>query len=663
MIEGISGTGKTTLAWQMCHKWAEEELDSLKNYDLVILIRLRKKRAQLASQLVHLLPRSKGIDMEDVTASIGVGKGVLIVCDGFNELLHEQLKNPLYQELFSGELLPEATVIVTTNPSASTDFRAICQQNLDREMEIVGFTDNGIKELASSIFSSRDDVNQFLSYIKSNYPINNMMTLPLSAVIIATIYLENIKRGTHPFPKTMSKLFEVFTKTMIHRQIGDFMEEIPCSLHNFSKLPSRVASQFPIIAEIAYDRICKNEYVFNDLGEEFDDLGLMKKIDRRKSLGAHKAQVTHAFFHHTLQEYLAALHIANKLSSQLTSLKLQLEQKDMILRFLAGMCDDSHEYGRALRHWLAQFLSQICFKRSHGTLQLIHCANECPSIMQELKVPDNAFIVVQPEVGIDWSAMGYCISNFDERWGLHAIRLRKENINLLKEGLTSPPTSVPGRLKYLHLSKSEVSVSAVVISLGKFCQLECLELLYVNIEEEDEETLKKLIAVKSGLTSLTYRTVNEYTHTRSLLPMLFGPSSLETLVVRTGSVVNMDTELLPHINTNLKKLTISRELVKPLASLLPNTSSLTHLVVASRVHDSDLPILNHIIASLPALQVLELGKIYCGSIPVPLESASSNLYELAKVAISSQLKNLKLHKKDYDCLPEYHQGNSTVCSR
>ena len=134
-----------------------------------------------------------------------------------------------------------------------------------------------------------------------------------------------------------------------------------------------------------------------------------------------------------------------------------------------------------------------------------------------------------------------------------------------------------------------MSVSAVVTSLGKFCQLECLELLYVNIEKEDEETLKKLIAVKSGLTSLTYRTVNEYAYTSSLLPMLFGPSSLETLVVRTGSVVNMDTELLPHINTNLKKLTISCELVKPLASLLLNTSSLTHLVVASRVHDSDLP--------------------------------------------------------------------------
>ena len=26
LIEGTTGTGKSTLAWQMCHKWAREEL-------------------------------------------------------------------------------------------------------------------------------------------------------------------------------------------------------------------------------------------------------------------------------------------------------------------------------------------------------------------------------------------------------------------------------------------------------------------------------------------------------------------------------------------------------------------------------------------------------------------------------------------------------------
>ena len=629
---------------------------------MAILVRLRKIRAQEASDdLVDILPPCAEVAMKDLGNSIvGLGgKGVLIVCDGFDELPHEQLEKPLYKSLFSGDLLPGATVIVTTRPSASDDFIKLCQLKLDKKLEIIGFTDKGIKEFTASIFSSDDEIKSFGSYIESSYSIHSMMTLPLSAVIVATIYLDNIKRGTHPFPNTMSELFEAFTKTMIHRYLG---KEIPCSLQDFSKLSSLVASQFPIIAQIAYDHICKNEYVFHNLGEDFNDLGLMTKPNRTKSLGKHKAQVTHVFFHHTLQEYLAALHIANKLSSQLSSIEF-LKQKDMIVRFLAGMCDDNHEYGHALCNWLAQFLSQICFERARGPLQLVHCAIECPSIMQELKVEECKKIFVLPEVGIDWYTIGHCISHFDVKWGLHATSLRKENIDLLEKGLNvkSPPTN---RLKYLRIVKSEVSVSQVITSLGESCQLECLELLYVKIEKEDEEALKKLIAPRSGLTNLTYRTVNEYTYTRSLIPMLFGHSSLEELVVRIGSEANMDNNHLPHTNTNLKKLTISCELVKPLAALLPNTS-LTHLVVDRRIYDRDLPILKHLIESLSTLQVLELGKIHDPT-PAPpyspLESASPNLHELAKVASSSQLKNLKLHRKDYDYLPEY-SDNSTVCSR
>ena len=286
--------------------------------------------------------------------------------------------------------------------------------------------------------------------------------------------------------------------------------------------------------------------------------------------------------------------------------------------------------------------------------------------MHDLKVEyseKNAFIVVEPEVGIDWYAMGYCISHFDERWGLHATSLRKKNIDLLEEGLKSPPK---GTLKYLHISRSEVSVSAVITSLGKFCQLECLELLYVNINEENEEVLKKLIAPKGGPKSLTYRIGNEYTRTRSLIPMLLGHSSLEELVVRPSSEVNMDTGLLPSSNINLKKLTISCELVQPLAVLLPNTS-LTHLVIDSQVYDSDLPTLTSLVDSHSTLQVVKLGKIYAyASTPkptyTPSTSATRNLYQLIKVAINSQLKMLKLHPEDYMYLPEYH-NNSTVCSR
>ena len=671
LIEGESGIGKTTVAQQLCHKWAKEELDSVKEYDLIVLVPLRKRRAQTAEEAEHLLLCDRSLDMKDVMTKIGRGERVLIVCDGFDELPSEQLKeSSVYVRLFNGELLPKATVIVTTRPSASDVFKRVCKQRIDRKLEIIGFTEAGITEFAESIFSD-DDLNGFLSYLADNPSIYNLMYLPLSAIIVAKIYQEDYKTRKKP----LSQLFDAFTRVLIRKHIlSKHRKEVYSitfpltSLKNIDKLPHAMAPHFHKIAKMAYDGICANENVFINPeprpGEKLENLELMREV---KCHNVHGHYFTYFFFHHSLQEYMAAIHIATMLSGKLASLRLQFKEKHMITRFLAGICHaNQYEHSHDLLKWLVKFLGGNCFDRS-GAQQLIHCGFECPSIMERLEVPyseENPFIVVEPELGTDWYAMGYCISHFDERWGLHVTSLKEENVNLLFKGLSS--ANVQGRIQHLHISKSDLPIYQVLASFRKGLQLRSLELQYVNVNEEDVAVLRQLIAPETGLKSLSVRTVNDYTHTSSFIPILLDDSSLEELVVRTGSKANIDTELLPHTNTNLKKLTISCELVQPLKTLLPNTS-LTHLVVNSLVYDSDLPIFTSLIQCHSTLQVLELGLVVnYTSTPkptyVPLESASDNLNQLARVSASCcQLKKLKLHEVDYKYnLPKQFQENSTI---
>ena len=88
-------------------------------------------------------------------ASIGNGKGTLLVLDGFDELPHEQrVENSVYIDLIKGapDMLPEATVVVTSRPSVSAELFALCKHNIDRHLEVLGFTPEQIEEYARSVF-------------------------------------------------------------------------------------------------------------------------------------------------------------------------------------------------------------------------------------------------------------------------------------------------------------------------------------------------------------------------------------------------------------------------------------------------------------------------------------------------------------------------------
>ena len=309
LVEGAPGIGKSTLAWEVCHKW--EELESVKQYELVVLVRLREKKAQEARCLGDLLPCDATTSIKELLAAIGEGDGMLIVCDGFDELPHEQRQeNSVYIDLLKGRLLPKATVIVTSRPSVSAGLWSLCQHNIDRHLEVIGFTKEDIKQFAESVFSG-DILAGFLSYITSNPHIYSMMYIPLNAVIVALIY----QNSYDTFPTTMTQLFDALTRALIRRHLVSTHQVpseycMPPSLQrteDISKLPPLVGQQLLQLARVAYESLCLNRYIFTNLGEDFEHLGMMKKTT---SLNVCTGPgCSYSFLHLTLLEYLSALHI------------------------------------------------------------------------------------------------------------------------------------------------------------------------------------------------------------------------------------------------------------------------------------------------------------------------------------------------------------------
>ena len=642
LVEGAPGIGKSTLAWEVCHKW--EELESVKQYELVVLVRLREKKAQEACCLEELLPCDATTNMKELLAAIGEGDGMLIVCDGFDELPREQRREgSVYIDLLKGRLMAEATIIVTSRPSVSAELWRLCQHNIDRHLEVIGFTREDIKRFAESVFSG-DILAGFLSYITSNPPIYGMMYIPLNAVIVALIYQDSFDTDT-PFPTTITELFDTLTRGLIRRHLVSTcrvpseycMPPFLQRMEDISKLPPVVAQQLLQLAKVAYESLCERRYVFTDLGEEFEHLGTMKKTTSVNVCTG--PGCSYSFLHLTLQEYLTALHIAIVNPSGFKLVKW-LKVDSVVVRFLAGMYrhDDYHSHPVYL-----ELVKQLASR----SLKLVHCAYECPSIMDSVKVDYSKRDAVQvtPVVGFDWYATGYCISHFDERWGLD-IDDRKmgiEGVNLLVKGLRSS-LSAKKRIHFLHLSLWFLSLSQVMTQLRKFCELRHLVMFihYHDYDSDDEVILQQLIAPGSGLRRLEY---TSELHINILPQLLYKPSSLQELSLDIGN--HICHELFPHMSTSLKKLTIKPNLIRPLAALIKNSTSLTYLAIRNGLLDSDLPVLTSIINSHLTLAVVQIG-----SITHFAPNLSTNLLQLIEAAGKKhQLRSLLLHASCYIKLP------------
>ena len=265
LVEGSPGIGKSTLVWQMRHKW--EELQTMRQYKIVVLVKL--KEVQRAKLLEDILPQYG--NMNELLTAFGRGNGMLLILDGFDELPREQRKKgSLFIDLIIGGQLPDATIVVTSRSSVTAD---LSKYQFDRHLKILGFTREKVEEYA------RSKSEHFLQYINSNVIIKGMMYLPLNAFIVASIFEDT----DFPQIKTMTHLFDALTRSLVRRhlvreeQVPDEFVMPPSfqSREDVDKLPPSVRDQFYKLVHIAYEGLTSEKYTYT-LIYGFDHLGLMQ---------------------------------------------------------------------------------------------------------------------------------------------------------------------------------------------------------------------------------------------------------------------------------------------------------------------------------------------------------------------------------------------------
>ena len=429
-VEGPPGIGKSSLAWELCRQWDRTQ------YDLVVLFRLRNREVQGIKKVHGLFPYRYDQELQRSVAKKVMdkeGKKVLFILDGYDELPAHLRHRGILIDLLSGEVLPKASVVVTSRPSATRDLYMTCRPQVQRHVEILGFTDEQVNEYARSVFSTEPALlEDFLLYVSAskNPAINSLMYVPLNAAIIVEIYRNNKEKGS-PIPQTMTQLYTQLCLSLLQRHVSTEPDTVSVDIVDFSDLSSADLEHFQKLAQLAYSKFEQQEVVFysDSVSKRMVHFGLLDSVQALYN----RRGISYNFLHLTVQEFLAAYHITRDPNSAGVFQKYGEDPRwNMVWRFVSGLTSfqffEKHAQCYVLREVeYTQVDIQYLFE---AQIQLDPAADKIRVQIDDKYSP------------LDMYAAGYCLVHSSARisWQVQ-LQDATKNFNYYIWGLNSNPDS------------------------------------------------------------------------------------------------------------------------------------------------------------------------------------------------------------------------------
>ena len=415
LIEGAPGIGKSTLAWELCRKW--EELSCIQQYRLVILLRLREEEVQKITNVSDLFFFS--YERESLAKEVleSQGSGILFILDGFDELPKQLQRNSFLLNLINGRVLPESTVLVTSRPSATGELLTSCRPQIQKHVEVLGFTQQSVEAYASSIFSSEPEkLGQFRTYISaSNNPaINSLMYVPLNAAIVVEIFRDC--KSDKLLPHTLTELYTQLCLTILNRYLKIHCPSV--TAEKFGDLPPNLYQQFLHLSEMAFTGVMNEEVILYAIPPNLTHFDFLDATPSLYGGGG----VSYNFLHLTVQEFFAAYYISHLGSSGLEVLQKHGKnpQWNTVWRFVAGLTK--------FKEYVGHIDKSIFIQEGEFSLFLFQCLFEAQTMEHFsttlMSSSTTATVKVQFLTSLDAYVLGFCIANFpvgDRSWNVALV--------------------------------------------------------------------------------------------------------------------------------------------------------------------------------------------------------------------------------------------------
>ena len=301
LIEGAPGCGKSTLSLHICHEWAADQL--LKEYSQVVLVNLREEVIQTAKSIADLLPKRDQTMGQTIEKEITAcdGEGVLFIFDGWDELPEKAPGYSIIRDILGCNKLHKSSVVITSRPISSMKLHELVKTRI----EILGFTKVELqKYFTGCLEDDHGKVKELQQRIKENPFVEGSCYLPLNASILVHLF-----KCDGVLPHTQFGIFSALIRNCIFRHLKKKEQRDIPGIKSLDKLPTAIQNQFECICVIAYKGVMEDHITF-DLECSFNTLGLLQGVE---SFASGMPSHFYNFLHLSVQELLAAIHMATKL--------------------------------------------------------------------------------------------------------------------------------------------------------------------------------------------------------------------------------------------------------------------------------------------------------------------------------------------------------------
>ena len=329
-----AGIGKTTLANEICLRWARDGFLS-EDFDAVVLIPLRcVQQRSLEEVMIEYITKEVYEQMELIA-----GSRCLIILEGLDEMAADRQKSDQFfiRLIKDCTVLEEATVMITSRPQACDKLKA------DRLVEVVGFGAHKIKEFINKSFPNDEhSVSELLKQLNDYPHLKSLCYVPQNLVMITDIFKCRQKK----LPSRLTELYKLFLVMTLKRH-NMKEDEMHTSSHaplldDNSKNLSTMLTDIPINAIGTVFLLCRLSFCgfFNwhvdmqenhwsgrkkwkdpkiiftirdleqcgiEVNSHFDGFGLLKATHIHE---VPSDTSTYNFSHLTIQEFLSSLYIS-----------------------------------------------------------------------------------------------------------------------------------------------------------------------------------------------------------------------------------------------------------------------------------------------------------------------------------------------------------------